>query len=151
MLNSKVIKMDKNLSNLERELDAVNPENRNILRKAIGWYFEPKSFERNGRLYESAGIKTFKKYCPTGEVFNKYLNYQDVKGHSTQNLMDYEKQTRIFEGLHIIGGAVFFTLFGLHPVGLVANTIINLYPVITQRYNRSRIKNIIERREAKVK
>jgi hypothetical protein len=141
--------MDRDISDYERELDSAELDERSFLQKATDGYFYPKSFERSGKLYESLGVRTFKKYCPTGEVWNKCLNYRDVKGNSTEDLRNYEKQTRIFEGIHVVGGIAFFALFGLNPIGLLTNALINFYPVITQRYNRSRIQNIVEKREAR--
>ena len=64
-------------SELERQLNSTELDNRSILQKAKDWYFAPKSFERSGKLYETLGIRLFKKYLLTGEMWNKYFNIRE--------------------------------------------------------------------------
>ena len=54
--------MDKE-SELENKLNSTDLDDKTIWQKVKDWYFEPKSFEKGGKLYKSLGIKTFKKLC----------------------------------------------------------------------------------------
>ena len=51
----------KEFSWLERELNSTEMNNRSFWTKASDLYFMPKSFEKNGELYERLGVRHFKR------------------------------------------------------------------------------------------
>lgn len=135
------------LGSLEERLDFAIENARDVGQKVKDWYFELKSFEKSGKLYEALGIRAFKKYFPITEA--------TINSSSSQDLMDYEKRTRRFEGVHAVkaGFMIAFSIATLvegkyifSAVTAVLNTAFNVYPIMLQRYNRSRIVNIVERR-----
>ena len=161
-----------NKPNIEDIVGSVNPSEidrwdsrRNWEKKLIelvrlcsDFYFKPKSFERNLRVYERLGVRFFKKYLlPYGDVMVKYvlrpLGFKLVK-KSSPSLDQYEITTRILEGFHL-GGLAAFT-YGMveygpeiplagHLVLHALNVLINIYPIITQRYNRARVYKLLEK------
>jgi Glycosyl-4,4'-diaponeurosporenoate acyltransferase len=134
------------------------------------WYFEPKPFETagNGRLYRVLGIRFFKRYLPTsGDVVSRWKGVSRIRrAHMglEQALRRYERVTRSYEARHIVGGLSMLALswwsISVHSKGqwsvlLVANALINGYPIILQRYNRVRLHRALtqfaalrDRREA---
>lgn len=116
----------------------------------IGWYLKPRSFEKSGKLYERLGIRTYRKYFP--------IQHERIRSTSTQDLLDYENETSYLEEMHlsclIVTAPTNVSLFthGHYVIGAVVtalNVLVNVYPIMLQRYNRSRITNILERRESK--
>ncbi|VVB77846.1 Uncharacterised protein [uncultured archaeon] len=134
-------------------------DNRSIVRKCLEAYFEPKSFEKwqNGRVYEWLGIKYFQKaYLATfGKIANPSGKWIDDK--STESLKSYIAGTRALELAHI-GLAGFFLAgdliiasnsennnsLGGFLRGCAVNLAINLYPIILQRYNRTRVQTVLD-------
>ena len=104
-------------------------------------------------MYENLGIKTFKKYIPTGDIASKLvwkLTHKNVfiARSSEQDLRNYEKWTRIYETIHlsflpIMAASIGFSL-PMGDLGAAAfmagiNTLVNVYGVLLQRYNRLRL------------
>jgi hypothetical protein len=125
-------------------------------------WFDPKSFEENPEVYEKLGIKTFKKYLPTtGDltmrlVRKRFSDAGFIKSASVEALKDYEKFTRVYEGIHTtflgVGGAIMADQLAEGRIGAAAftagiNTLVNVYPIMLQRYNRSRLYRTIHRVE----
>ncbi|MFA6889366.1 MAG: hypothetical protein WC254_07765 [Candidatus Woesearchaeota archaeon] len=163
-LSSAVVEV-KNLSSLELTLSeetSGHKERTESLLTRIGnglyWlqeqYFKPHSFERDGKLYEALGVRTFKKYLPTGgDYICRLTGINWIK--SKKELGPLNCMTRFYEATH----TVFFILGTLQTVDAISeenyieagfklaiNILVNLYPIITQRYNRSRIYAIQEKR-----
>ena len=81
-LETKTLEKEENeIPNLEKELSSESPtsEDNGILQKlkkvynATDYYFRPKSFEKNGKIYEKMGIRTFKKFLPFGDYTNRLI------------------------------------------------------------------------------
>jgi hypothetical protein len=126
-------------------------------------WFDPKSFEKDPTLYEKLGIRTFKRYLPTGDLIPRLLRrrFTFIGGTSVNDLKNYERFTRVYETIHLgflgLGAAALGEELASGKIGQAAftagiNTLVNVYPIMLQRYNRSRLYrtiNRIEEREAR--
>jgi len=154
------------LSDLERELQTeTSPsDKRNFVNKATDWYFMPKSFEKNGRLYEALGVRHFKRLC--AETYRKlvkktlgterahFINNYLIWDFSEDGLRKFDYATRINEGIHLLATALFTSKtidylsdgkYGMAALETGLNLALGIYPILTQRYNRARIYNTVER------
>jgi hypothetical protein len=137
---------------------------KSFIGKAAEWYFKPKSFEKSGKIYEILGVKSFKKLpiCLAKLVYKKNVTkhrntYFIGKDKSPAALKKYEIEARINEMFHtpsaIVASYVFMRelsqgdyCFAIASFGVLA---FNTYCSMLQRYNRARIYNILEKKEAK--
>jgi hypothetical protein len=115
-------------------------------------YYEIKPFEQSGRVYERLGISLFKKMVRRGpfSVFSPTLRFPAQK--TAPALKNLENEMRKAETSHM---AIFFMVLlpGIYALFkgwfdaaawfLLFNTLFNGYPVMLQRYNRIKIKEII--------
>ena len=124
--------------------------------KVLDLYYRPKEFEKSGRLYEALGVRTFSKYCPNGgSYWNKLLKRKIFKKRS-KSLNHFTIETKIKEAAHVA-----FLPFYTHltteflsvddylnaAIITILNIGINVYPIMSQRYNRNRALNLIDRLE----
>lgn len=158
----------KNQSNLEGILsEPVAEDKRNLFRKATDLYFMPKSFEKSGKLYEALGVKHFKKLCiaPIINMARKILDQDRVDipnnyliwDFSEDGLRKFDYATRLNELVHmpaaiICAHSVIKQLSegdynGAAFTGFIS--LINAYAAMTQRYNRARIYNTVEKMQKK--
>ena len=114
-------------------------------------YYNEKMWERRGKIYEYAGVNFFRKLLVwTGwEKLNKKSNPIEK---NTQALMHLYYQTKKSELGHIIILVIVlgFNMFVAFKFGvlkslwlLILNILLNLYPILLQRYNRPRIERAI--------
>ena len=120
------------------------------------WYFKPRKFEYS--IYEYLGIKQFKKCMLRlfGLELASKLGWYPFKDRSVsfqRALIKFYSQTIRNESAHllVLVGLVFFSLNllkeGDYPHALVViiiNIPFNIYPVMLQRYNRGRVKRVLE-------
>ncbi|MBI4448178.1 hypothetical protein HY643_04300 [Candidatus Woesearchaeota archaeon] len=158
---------DKQGSSLETKLaeDQAQVNDKGLFQKITEWYFEPKSFEKSGKLYEYLGIKYFKKLVmgTTGKL-RKMLgdgkepsNYFIGEKRNSESLKQFEKGSRLNERIH--GPLTLFFLpllaysLGEDHYGTAIfnglNILLNGYLTMLQRYNRARVYNVLERRNKK--
>jgi len=149
------------ISRIENAITENTPE----AEQAPGWFkqtvgkitdawFDPKSFEENPELYEKLGVRTYKKYMPiSGDVVYravyKKLGAPDWARHGNlQSLKNMERFTRVLEAGHEAGLAIWASGIGLMLAnGHIKeaafwggmNMLVNVYPIMLQRYNRSRL------------
>ena len=138
------------------------------IEKLTNWYFAPKSFEKDGKLYEALGVEKFKKLVlmTAGQlvklVFKENLGPYFIGSYKEINektIKKHELWARFNELIHIT-----LNIPLLH--GLVENLgndnyssaieciialLINNYCVMLQRYNRVRIFNILEKKSSNTK
>ena len=150
------------MSSLEQLCEAPKRsfKEKSILKSITDAYFAPKSWERwkNGRMYEWFGVHIYKKFLPTyGDYVTRWLNYHPIaSGNRKRNLRRYNYAYRVHETIHAVG--LFFGMQSIsyaleqgdHKSALfigALNTLVNIYPIFTQRYNRARIYNILEKYE----
>lgn len=112
---------------------------------------KPKTGENNGKLYETFGINLFRKLLVLigWEKLNKKAN--PVK-NDLESLLHLEYRTKQSELGHLI---VFFIVLGFTIYValkftfreslylLVLNIILNVYPILLQRYNRPRLQRAL--------
>lgn len=142
------------------EAKKAPPHFREAVGKIIGAWFDPKSFEQDPTAYERLGVRTFKKYMPTSGdlvyrlVWKKFGTPNMTGDGSKQALRNYEFFTRVFETAHL-------SLFALYTAAITEelqagrldkaavitglNTLVNVYPIMVQRYNRSRLYKAINK------
>jgi Flp pilus assembly protein TadB len=115
-------------------------------------YYTSKTWERKGQLYEYCGINLFRKLLVLigWEKLNKKSNPVEKSAKAlAHNLL----RTKKSELGHLI---IFFIVLGVSVVVIVNsglrnavwlitfNIILNLYPVLLQRYNRPRIERALQ-------
>lgn len=106
-------------------------------------YFTPFSFEEG--IYKFLGVRTFKKYIPTtGDLTMQIRQQKMLESGRTATLVAHARGFTIpCEILHLVGFVVFLFLH----ISFWANLLINVYPVMLQRYNRARIYRLLKKRE----
>jgi hypothetical protein len=118
-------------------------------------YFQPKPAEFNVRLYEALGIRRFRRYMIHGDYMNSLIRrsepgYRIVKGRGS--IRNFEAGTRASERGHLIllasgmpatiyALASGWTRFGAYFI--LANIVLNVYPILLQRYTRVRIQRAL--------
>ena len=124
-------------------------------------YFNLFSFELDGRLYEALGVRYFKRFASAGDFFNYRRRrsdpgFRNVKNYSSA--IEWQARTSFNELAHLCN--LIFNLVmvvwlcsqarytWLGPI-LFLNLILNVYPIMLQRYNRARIRRIRLSRESR--
>jgi glycosyl-4,4'-diaponeurosporenoate acyltransferase len=135
------------------------PRPKNVMENIANWYFTPFNFEKfhNGRIYELLGVRLFKYFLPTGgDLVQRWTGIHEIRGGADTDLSRYEPVTRFREMAHVIGAAMTTSLtiaaFALNSISVASfsigvNLFVNIYPIMVQRYNRTRINSILLRRE----
>ena len=122
---------------------------------ALHFYFRPRAFELNGKLYEWLGVLRFKRALmrlvrvnPENSTANGYV----LGGRSPEHLRAFEKRTRRSELIHLGGLALSAPCLCLGVwagrgmlVSGMAIFAANFHCFILQRYNRIRIVRVLER------
>jgi hypothetical protein len=117
-------------------------------------YFNLRRFELDGRLYEILGVRQFKRLASAGDFFNYRRRRYDPGFRNVTNYssaIEWESHTRFNEVAHL--GNLLFNLVMIiwlcfraryAWIGLILflNLILNVYPIMLQRYNRARIRRI---------
>ena len=151
---------DIDISPLEREIYQESPKSINIEKTKSFWkklddlYFQPKFFEKSGKLYEALGIKLFRKYFPNGgSWWTKRGQPSMVEGRKKEDLEKFILLTKILEGMHAFGflpcyasltaKALEYEDYAGVGVGILIMGV-NLYPIMSQRYNRNKANKMLE-------
>lgn len=115
-------------------------------------WFGPKPFEYSGALYERLGVRTFKKFVPFGDYTNRLVrsllasNFKIVSNISSA--MVWVLFTVLVEAFHTLVFIVFAAFmvsnlldqeYAKAVANLAVNLMVNVYPIIVQRYNRIRL------------
>ena len=143
---------------MEREINTTG--NKNVVSSITvsslaDHYFNPKGFERDGKFYERLGIRWFKRHLPyTGDIIMRKKGIKQIENSNYEALASVESITRVVEQGHWGVGLLFIaaTAFAAYEQALPivvfttgANILINLYPIMLQRYNRSRLYRAMDR------
>ena len=134
------------------------------LRKFLRWYFYPKNFEQwnKSTIYRYLGVPFFGRVIPTGGLFFRLFTGKKMKAYvlQKQNITSVRKyffQTCVFEALHLIVFLILSVVVimcfclgknSLAISGTVGNLLVNVYPIMLQRYNRIRILNLLVKWQA---
>jgi len=146
-------------SGLENKL-----KGKNFWQKTKDLYFDPKLIEKweNGRLYEIFGIRYAEKFFrKLGKITNKDFyekpdspnNYR-IWDKTKEGLKSFERKTRINELIHsplqiLIGYEIINNLAKENYALATLDTLfglINGYAIMLQRYNRTRIYKVLEKK-----
>jgi hypothetical protein len=126
---------------------------------AVWWlptsYYEIRGFEQNGRLYERLGVRQFRWFVPDGDAANT-LRRRRQPGfriiRSRRYARAFMRRTVLSEKSHLVMltlgsvSAVFAWRIGWAGWAIylgIGNVLVNLYPVLLQRYTRARILRIV--------
>ena len=118
-------------------------------------YFAPKQLEGNGRIYRWTGLVAFVSVLRLIGWERLWRKQTPIRS-DLDALRAYADGTRGAEAIHVVAGvctlgltlsiALRYTLIATKWLWLV-NVLVNLYPVMLQRYNRPRVDRLILRLE----
>lgn len=114
-------------------------------------YFSIKDWERTGRVYRMFGVQLFKRMLLRGpfSVLNSAIQYKGNRPSLTQlasKMCDAEAAHLLIFCIIIIL-VIYFALRGWWSSAgwlMVFNIVLNLYPIMLQRYNRGRLNRILK-------
>lgn len=120
-------------------------------------YFKPKPFETE-RLYRNLGVTVFKKYLPNGgdlAVRHGQESLMPDRGTRRERLRELDTSSRFLEAMHV-GMFAVSSVFteplvthkeqrGFLPLAITTNVLVNIYPIMLQRYNRLRVHRILSK------
>ncbi len=121
-------------------------------------YYNSKNWESNGKIYRILGVKYFRKLLVIigWEKLNKSRNPVN-KNSRTLEMLEYKTRQSefghsvIFLIVLIINVAVIVKFGFIESLWLlVLNLLLNVYPIIVQRYNRPRIRRLIRQKGRKI-
>lgn len=120
-------------------------------------YFRVFQFESNGKIYQFLGAKLFRQFVPDGDLANRWERRKNPSHRMIKNIESIKAfiiRTEQSERGHIvllmIGAATAFHAWNIGWQGWalflsVGNIIVNVYPILLQRYTRSRLQAVIRR------
>jgi len=120
-------------------------------------YFEVQRFERTGRVYESLGVLLFRQFAPNGDLANRWERRKDpyfrvIRGR--RSVADFLLRTEQSERGHLvlfalgIASAAWALGIGWHGWAIylsLGNIVVNVYPILLQRYTRNRLHVVLNR------
>ena len=121
-------------------------------------YFRVRDFERTGRVYEALGVRWFRRIVPDGDVANSWRRrsdpyYRMVRNRETATAFIARTEQSERGHLVLLTGGVLSACFawqigwpGWAVYLAVGNVAVNLYPILLQRYTRSRLAAISKQR-----
>ncbi|GGK63598.1 hypothetical protein ACD591_00860 [Rufibacter glacialis] len=114
-------------------------------------YFLPKPFEKEGKLYQYAGIHAFRKML-VWIGWEKLMRKEHGLKINATSLRQLEYNTRISETGHLFIFLIVLLvtfLVTMHNTGTLwlwlTNILLNVYPVFLQRFNRPRYLKILQK------
>jgi hypothetical protein len=121
------------------------------------WY-SVRRFEASGRIYEVLGVKAIRALVSNGDLINRFVRrrFPDYRVHAFAGRIEkVSKDGRRNELSHLVsfGGGIVVAVYAWR-IGwtdwaawlTLTNLLANLYPVLVQRYTRSRLEQIATRR-----
>ena len=119
-------------------------------------YYYPYSFEKQGELYRVLGIAWYRAILlKTG--WEKLRQQQTPITKKLQNVVAYERASRVAEAGHMVVGIIVLGITGYvsatYSVAdarwlILFNVLLNVYPVLLQRHIRPRLQRTIARYSA---
>jgi len=121
-------------------------------------YFDVQRFERTGRVYELLGVLLFRRFAPNGDLANRWErrrdpNFRVIRGR--RSAADFLLRTEQSERGHIvlftlgIVSAAWALSIGWQGWAVylsVGNIVVNVYPILLQRYTRTRLQAVLSRK-----
>ncbi len=120
-------------------------------------YFRVHRFERTGQLYTALGVLQFRRFVPDGDLANRWERRKDPdyriirnRGTAAAFVVRTEKSERghiVLLALGVASAAFAWSLewHGWAVYLSVGNVAVNLYPILLQRYTRSRLQAVLLR------
>ena len=116
-------------------------------------YYYPYSFEKQGELYRILGIAWYRAILvKTG--WEKLRQQHTPITKSLQNVLAYERASRVAEAGHMVVGIIVLGITGYVSTAysvadarwlILFNILLNVYPVLLQRHIRPRLQRTIAR------
>lgn len=118
-------------------------------------YYRVHPFERSGRLYEALGVRLFRWFVPDGDLANKWRRRREPNFRIITNrrlAAAFVRRTKLSEKSHLVLllmgclSTVFALQIGWRGWAVylgVGNVLVNLYPVLLQRYTRTRLRSVV--------
>ena len=126
-------------------------------------YYRVYSFEQSGHLYEALGVRLFRSFVPDGDLANRWRRRREPNFRVLANrrfAAAFVRRTELSEKSHLmlLLMGLLSTAFALQigwrgwAVYLgVGNVLVNLYPVLLQRYTRTRLRAVVAERPGPVR
>lgn len=129
------------------------------LSAALWWvparYFVLRRFERSGALYVALGVLLFRRLVPDGDFANQWRRRREpmfrmIRGRG--DVTSFIRRTEESERGHLvllafgIASAAFAWHLGWRGWALYlacGNVVVNVYPILLQRYTRSRLVRLL--------
>ncbi len=120
-------------------------------------YYRIAAFERSGRIYELLGIRLFRKIVPDGDLANRWRRRTEPaqkmihhRAHAAAFVQRTEQSEKghlvlLALGLYSAAHAAAIGWWGWATFISVGNLLVNLYPIMLQRYTRGRITRMFRR------
>lgn len=134
------------------------------------WYFKIRRWEKSGLIYRVFGIEIFRNFVLWN--WNRYLRRQGksheykptldsnyfIKDFSLIALRSFIEKTKINETIHLLGQAVVLLslisliLSNFNIISMISSVLaiftgaVNLYCIMLQRYNRSKVERLYHKR-----
>lgn len=120
-------------------------------------YYQVRAFERSGRVYERLGVRHFRWFVPDGDAANRWRRRRDPSFRIIRNrryARAFRHRTVLSEKSHLVmlvmGGLSAAFAWGIGWVGWAVylgagNVLVNVYPVLLQRYTRARLVAVLSR------
>ena len=114
-------------------------------------YYRIKAFERSGRFYEWIGVRAFRHFVPDGDLANRWRRRRQPNFRIIPNrrlAAAFIERTELSEKSHLVvlligvASSCFAWRIGWTGWAVylgVGNVLVNVYPVLLQRYTRARI------------
>lgn len=119
-------------------------------------YYAIRPFERTGQIYERVGIRRVRRLLRRGplSIFSQTLRLPKEK--TVPALLNLDNEMRRAEAVHVLAFIFMLVLAGYAAVNgwfdavtwiLLFDILINIYPIMLQRYNRIKLQALIRRLE----
>jgi len=120
-------------------------------------YFRVFNFEKSGKVYQFFGAKLFRQFVPDGDLANRWERRKNPAHRMIQNknsieafIVRTEQSERGHIVLLVIGIATAWYAWSIGWQGWAlflsaGNIIVNIYPILLQRYTRSRLYSVLNR------
>ncbi len=116
-------------------------------------YFDEQVFEKQGRIYEKLGVHSFRKLLVLSG-WEKMNRKKNPIGKSLPALLQSERATRASEFNHLVIAVLVLLItiqvsfqYSVAEASwlILFNILLNIYPILVQRYNRPRLRRAIQR------
>lgn len=120
-------------------------------------YFHVHPFERTGQIYKSLGVLLFRRFVPDGDLANGWERRKNprqrlIRGRRSAAAFvvrteQSERGHLVLLALGVVSAAYAWTLewHGWAVYLSAGNVVVNVYPILLQRYTRRRLYAVLQR------